>query len=323
MERRQLEYFLAIVQYGGFTNASRRLRVAQPSLSQAIRALERDLGAPLFNRLGRGVGLTAAGQALVRPAQQTLRDFTTARVSVEQVIGLTGGRLDIVALTTLAVDPLAGLIGRFRELHPLVDIRVADPEHDNAVTGMVRTGECELGLAESPANLGGLDHFKLPDQEFLAVLPPGSRPPRSTALPLAELAELPLVSSPEGTAMRTLADRVLTVRGARPRVAVETTHRAAIVPLVLSGAGAALLPRWLAEDAGRRGALVMPTTPRLVHNAVMMWRSQQLSTAAAAFLDLVRKDSGTAAGELPELPVRPLEGCERRMRPESKLATGD
>lgn len=291
MDRRQLEYFLAVVDYGGFTNAGRRLRVAQPSLSQAIRALERDLGTPLFNRLGRGVGLTAAGEALVRPAQQVMRDFATARASVEQVIGLIAGRLDIVALTTLAVDPLAGLIGRFRALHPLVDVRVTDPEHDNAVTGMVRTGECELGLAEYSANLDGLDNLRLPDQEFLAVLPPGSEPCATSELPLARLADFPLVSTPDGTAMRTLADRALTVRGVPPRVSVETTHRAAIVPLVLSGAGAALLPRWLAEDAGRRGALVMLTTPRLVHKAVLMWRSQQLSPAATAFLGLARQDS--------------------------------
>jgi LysR family carnitine catabolism transcriptional activator len=297
MERRQLEYFLAVVQSGGFTNAGRRLRVAQPSLSQAIRALERDLGTPLFHRLGRGVTLTAAGEALVRPAQQVLRDLATARSSVEHVSGLTGGRLDIVALTTLAVDPLATLIGHFRALHPLVDVSVSDPEHDNAVTGMVRTGECELGLAESPANLDGLDSLRLPDQKFFAVLPPDSQQASSGALPLAQLAALPLIATPDGTAMRTLVDRALTVRGVPPRVAIETTHRAAIVPLVLAGAGATLLPRWLAEDAGRRGAVVMQTTPRLVRKVRLMWRSQPLSPAAAAFLELAGQD--TSLGSSP------------------------
>ncbi|SHN74910.1 LysR family transcriptional regulator [Cryptosporangium aurantiacum] len=288
MDRRQLEYFLAIVQTGGFTSASRRLRVAQPSLSQAIRSLERDLGTPLFDRLGRGVGLTAAGEALVRPAKQVLRDFATARASVESVIGLTGGRLDIVALTTLAVDPLAGLIGRFRLDHERVDVRVDDPEHDDAVTGMVLNGDCELGLAESRGTAEGLDHLRLPDQEFFAVLPPGTGGEPDSPIPVAALANRPLVSTPEGTAMRTLVDRELSVCGTPPRVAVETTHRAAIVPLVLAGAGATVLPARLAEDAAVRGAVVVPTTPPLVHGAVMMWRSGQLSPAAKAFVDLAR-----------------------------------
>jgi len=293
MDRRQLEYFLAIVQTGGFTNASRRLRVAQPSLSQAIRALERDLGTPLFDRLGRGVGLTAAGEALVRPAKQVLRDFATARASVESVLGLTGGRLDIVALTTLAVDPLATLIGRFRADHERVDVRVTDPEHDDAVTGMVLNGDCELGLAETPGAAEGLDHLRLRDQEFFAVLPPGTEVDAGP-IPVERLADRPLVSTPEGTAMRALVDRELSVCGTTPRVAVETTHRAAIVPLVLAGAGATLLPPRLAEDAAARGAVVVPTTPRLVHGAVMMWRSAQLSPAARAFVELTRVDVAAA-----------------------------
>ncbi|TQS42108.1 LysR family transcriptional regulator [Cryptosporangium phraense] len=289
MDRRQLEYFLTIVATGSFTSAGRRLRVAQPSLSQAIRALERDLGTPLFDRLGRGVGLTAAGEALVRPAKQVLRDFATARASVESVIGLTGGRLDIVALTTLAVDPLAGLIGRFRSDHERVDVRVTDPELDDAVTRMVLSGECELGLAESPGGVDGLDHLRLPDQEFYAVLPPGDGAEPGRPIPVDELAGRPLVSTPEGTAMRTLVDRELSLCGAPPRVAVETTHRAAIVPLVLAGAGATLLPLCLAEDAAGRGAVVVSTTPRLRHGAVMTWRTGGLSPAATAFVALARE----------------------------------
>ncbi|MFG1922342.1 LysR family transcriptional regulator [Cryptosporangium sp. NPDC048952] len=297
MDRRQLEYFLAIVQTGGFTSASRRLRVAQPSLSQAIRALERDLGTPLFDRLGRGVGLTAAGEALVRPAKQVLRDFATARASVESVLGLTGGRLDIVALTTLAVDPLAALIGRFRAAHEQVDVRVTDPELDDAVTGMVLEGDCELGLAESPGVVEGLDHLRLRDQEFFAVLPPGSAIDPAHPIEVAELAGWALVSTPKGTAMRTLVDRELGRCGAVPRIAVETTHRAAIVPLVLAGAGATVLPPRLAEDAAAHGAVVVPTTPRLVHGAVMMWRNGQLSPAAKAFVDLAITRSLSGSGD--------------------------
>lgn len=268
--------------------------MAQPSLSQAIGALERDLGTPLFHRLGRGVSLTAAGEALVRPAQQVVRDLATARASVQHVSGLTGGHLDIVALTTLAVDPLAGLVGRFRELYPLVDVKIADPEHDTAVTDMMRTGESELGLAESPAHIEGLDSLRLADQEFFAVLPPNHGPPRSAPLPVAQLAAMPLIATPEGTAMRALVDRALTVRGIPPRVAIETTHRAAIVPLVLAGAGATLLPPAIAQDAGRRGAVVAHTAPPLVRTVRLMWRNQPLSPAAAAFLDLARPTTGPA-----------------------------
>ena len=285
MERRQLEYFLAVVKYGSLTHASRRLHVAQPSLSQSIRTLERDVGAAVFHRAGYGVTLTEAGRALVGPAQQVLRDFATARSSVQHVTGLTGGRLDIVALTTLAVDPLAALVGRFRQLYPLVDVRIADPEQDTAVTQMVRDGESELGLAEAPPRLEGLESITLSEQEFFAVLPPQS-PQHSTPMPLAQLAAMPLIAAPEGTAMRALIDSALTIDGHAPRIAIETAHRAAMVPLVLAGAGATLLPKALAEDAGRRGAVFLLTEPRLVRTVRLVWRSQPLSPAASAFLRL-------------------------------------
>lgn len=293
MERRQLEFFLAVVRHGGFTNAGRRLQVAQPSLSQAIRTLERDLGIQLFHRLGRGVTLTAAGEALIRPAQQVLRDLETARSTVENVSGLLGGRLDIVALTTLAVDPLADMIGRFRKLYPLVDIRIGDPEHDAAVTALVRTGQSELGLAESTADIEGLRGIRLADQEYFAVLPPRRGVQNNTPLPIGELADMPLIATPEGTAMRTLMDKVLAVRGIPPRIAIETAHRAAIVPLVLAGAGAALLPRAIADDARRRGAIVRTATPALHRTVHLLWRSQLLSPAAAAFVELADPARGS------------------------------
>src|SRR5690348_10161914 len=100
MDSRQLEYFLAVVDHGGMSAAAAALHLSQPSLSQAIRGLERDLGVPLFHRVGRRVVPSAAGEALVPPARQVLRDLRTARASVDAVRGLDGGRLDIATLST-------------------------------------------------------------------------------------------------------------------------------------------------------------------------------------------------------------------------------
>ncbi|MDT7566049.1 MAG: hypothetical protein QOG76_4673, partial [Pseudonocardiales bacterium] len=172
MERRQLEYFLALVEHGGFTNAARVLRVAQPSLSHAIAALETELGGLLFHRLPHGAVLTAAGAALVEPARQVGRDLATATASVREVLGLSGGRLDIVAQTTLAVDPLAAMVGRFARQHPKVGIRVTDPERGSEVGHLVRTGQCELGLVNAAVPTPELDGIELAEQHLLLVLPP-------------------------------------------------------------------------------------------------------------------------------------------------------
>ncbi len=133
MDLRQLAIVVAVVDEGGFTSAADALEVSQPTVSQAVRALEVELGVELFLRSGRTVRLTAAGEALLEPARQALRDAATARAAVAEVAGLTAGHLDLVCLPTLAVAPTAELIGRFRRAHPGVTVRLAepdDPEHD-------------------------------------------------------------------------------------------------------------------------------------------------------------------------------------------------
>lgn len=285
MDRRQIEYFLAVVAHGSFTSAAHALNVTQPSLSHGIGALEREIGVELFTRLGRGVRLTSAGEALLEPAQQIVRDFATARTSVQRVRGLRNGRLDIVALTTLAVDPLARMVGEFRGRHPGIDIRIVDPEQAVAVADMVRSGQCELGLADFSVPATGLRTLELPEQEMLAVLPSDAPAPGRRTLTIREVAALDLVTTPQGTTTRTMIEQALAGAGVPLRIAVETTHRAAIVPLVLAGAGSALLPRPMAEDAARQGARTARIDPPVTRRVRLLWRSEPLSPAGEAFVE--------------------------------------
>src|SRR3712207_1029530 len=110
MDRRGLEYFLAVAGHGSFRDAASALHVSQPSLSVAIQGRARELGAQLFHRQKDGSRLTAAGEALLGPARRTLREFEEARTAVVNVATLRSGRLDIVAQPHLASDPLPSLL---------------------------------------------------------------------------------------------------------------------------------------------------------------------------------------------------------------------
>lgn len=286
MERRQLEYFLAVVEHGGFTAAAIALHVAQPSLSHAIRSLERECGGRLFHRLPHGVALTAAGEALVRPAQQVLRDLSTAGSLVREVLGLSGGRLDIVSQTTLSVDPLADMLGRFHRVHQKVSVRVVDPERGSAVAHMVAAGQCELGLVDASVSTADLRGIDLPEQEMHVVLPADHPHPGGDTITSGELVALDLIVTPPGTETRAAVDDLCAALGVVPRIAVETAHRAMIVPLVLSGVGASLLPASMARDAALRGARMLSHRPRLLRHGRLVWRSGPLSPAAQAFVDL-------------------------------------
>jgi DNA-binding transcriptional LysR family regulator len=289
MERRQLKYFLAVVEHGGFTNAARVLHVAQPSLSHAIAALEAEVGGALFHRLPHGAVLTTAGEALVEPARQIARDLATATASVREVLGLSGGRLDIVAQTTLAVDPLAAMLGQFLRAHPKIAVRVTDPERGTDVDNIVRTGQSELGLVNASVPMRELAGIDLAEQELRVVLPPGYVRRGNGAVGAEELAALRFVATPEGTEMRDVLERALRGLGVEPGIAVETAHRAMIVPLVLAGAGASLLPRSMADDAVGKGAEVRAADPPLRYQGRLVWRCGPLTPAADSFVEMARE----------------------------------
>jgi DNA-binding transcriptional LysR family regulator len=281
MDLRRLRLFLAVVDDGGMTRAAEAEHVSQPSVSQAIRELEAELGTPLFHRVGRRVVLTAAGEALVEPARQALRDVETGRAAVEAVAGLGAGRLDLVALPTLAVDPVAPLVGAFRTAHPGVDIALADPADASALVDLVASGECELGITAEPVTDPGLTSHELAQQDLLAVLPPGASALHSMAV--SSLARYPLVTAPPGTTTRTQLEGAFADAHVSPRIAVVTSQREAILPLVLAGAGATLFPRPLAEQAAALGATVVSLRPRLTRPVHLFHRAGPLSPAAAAF----------------------------------------
>jgi LysR family transcriptional regulator, carnitine catabolism transcriptional activator len=283
MDLRRLEVFLAVVDEGSFSGAADELGVSQPAVSQAIRVLEVELGVPLFHRVARGVRLTDAGDALSLPARLALRDAQAARQAVEAVKGLVSGHLELACLPTLAVDPLAPLLGAFRARHPEVSITLLDPEDTADVLDLVRSGRCELGLV-GDAPLGDLVARRIATQEFRAVLPPGAAHP--PVLSADELAAMPLVAPPRGSSSRGLLDEVLATRGHTPTVVVETAQREALLPLVLAGAGAALVPSALADYGRRLGCEVASLDPPVGRPVSLVRRDAARTPAAAAFCDL-------------------------------------
>lgn len=295
MDRRHLEYFLAVVDSGSFTRAAASLNLTQPSLSHAISALERELGSALFERIGRGVRMTPAGESLVEPARRVLRAFGVARGAVRRTTDGGQGRLGVIANTLWAVDPLVSIIGEYRQLHPGVQLVIADPVSRSDVLDRVRSGEFNFGLVDGIAPSGILSSRRLVERELVAVVPALSLRP-STRVEVTELLPLGLISTPRGTALRSLVNEELERVGHPGDVAVETAHLASVIPLVLAGAGAALLPAGLAAEAESKGARVLSLNPPSVAAVSLVWRVHPLSGAEQHFLAVTDDMFGTSGG---------------------------
>jgi DNA-binding transcriptional LysR family regulator len=285
MDLRRLRLFLAVAENGSFTRAAEATYMSQPAVSLAVKELEREFGAELFYRLGRQVTLTAAGEALVEPARQALRDVEVGAAAVAAVAGLAAGRLDLCSLPSLAAHPMAELIGRFRRDYPAIEVDMAAADDPADLVGLLRSGRCEVGVTEASMIPQDLQHYAVMNQSLFVVLPPGAAS-HTRPISLSRLRRTPIVTTPAGTSTRRLVDEAFAAAGVSPEFVVVTAQRDALLPLVLAGAGAALLPEPIAHQAASQGAVIARPSPAITRTVVLAHRPGPLAPAAAAFVEL-------------------------------------
>lgn len=309
MDVRQLTYFLAVVETMNFGRAAEQLYIAQPSLSQAIGTLERELGVPLFHRVGRGVVLSDAGAQLIEPARQVVRDLEAAQAAARSTRGLQRGRVELIAMPSPGMEPLATLIRNFTAAHPAMTVTADAAFTPEEVVQAVKAGRAEVGLlgAASPPHTGGLRVLPIEDQPLVLMSPPrddappeppseGETPPTATVHREA-LAGARLIVSKEGSLMRRLVDDVL-ASGVDAQIVVEVEHRTSILPMVLAGVGHAVMPSSWTSLAQRSGARVRRLEPAVLLRIALVFRTGSLTPAAQAFVGCVEdyvSGVGTAA----------------------------
>ncbi|MGP0030236.1 MAG: LysR family transcriptional regulator [Acidimicrobiales bacterium] len=292
MDSRKLRHFLAVADHGGFTAAAQAVYVSQPALSLAVKELEAEVGTALFVRRGRTVRLTAAGEALIGPARQVLRDLETGQAAVAAVAGLTAGNLTLASLPTLVADPLAPLVGAFRRQFSGIRVDLAAPEDTGELIEMVVSGSSELGVTEDHDIPGELESRRLGRQQLILILPPGTPHINGDRIGLADVVDIPFVVVPPRTSTSRLLTEAFAAVDRSPTVAVVTAQRDAIVPLVVAGAGAALVPTALAEAAGASGAVLARLDPPIERELALVHRAGSLSPAAARFTAMATIDEG-------------------------------
>lgn len=277
-----MRYLLAIAREGHMTRAAERLGVSQPALSAAVRRAEEELGAPLFDRTGRGVSLTAAGAAYLEHAERAVRSAAEGADAVSALRGLKAGRIAIGGGATAVSALLPGVVGRFLRDHPEVRFYVREAG-SAAVAAAVLSGELDLGIVTRPTRVVGegdlMDVGEVAD-EMRLVVPPGHRLDGAASFAWRDLASEPVVGFEAGSAVRRLLDEAAGAAGVSLRVVMELRSIDAIRRMVRAGIGVGFVSRLaLGGDQG------LPCAEgRLARElAVVRRRDRTPSDAAAAF----------------------------------------
>ncbi|MGH9433875.1 MAG: LysR family transcriptional regulator, partial [Terriglobia bacterium] len=202
MEFRQLRYFRAVARFRSFTRAAEHEHVAQPSLSQQIRKLEDDLGARLFNRLGRRITLTAFGERFLEHATRVLLELEGARQEIQEIQGLRRGSVSLGAIPTVAPFLLPRILKAFAASCPGITVKVREGLTASLLSHLA-DGELDLALLTLPVRGEFTTRPLLEDRMLLAV--PSShavwkRRPRRVAF--RDVASEPLLLLKDGHCFR-------------------------------------------------------------------------------------------------------------------------
>jgi len=248
MQLHQLRYFCAVAHAGSFTRAAETLQLAQPSLSQQIGRLERELGLPLFERLGRGLRLTAYGRALLPQAEAVLLQIQDARHTVEALHGAVRGRLAVGCIPTIAPYYFASRVVEFAQRHPDVALHLVEDTTPRLVA-LLQSGELDVAITSLPVRSPDLICSELFREPILVVVAPGHPLAGRARISAGELRQERLLLLREGHCFR--HDALAVCRRARlPLTAVfETDQFASIFALVAAGFGISLVPAMAAQQA--------------------------------------------------------------------------
>ena len=239
---RQLQFFVAAAEAGSVSGAARALSISQSSVTEAIRALEDDLGVILFDRQARGLLITHKGSAFLRHARQILADVATARTTFRDEAETATGRLSLGVTSLVAGYVLSDILSRFRRAFPQVELNVIEDNGDY-LQHLLIGGELDVAvlLTSSVKDRMALQVETLLVSPYRLWLPLGHALAQQEAIALEELAGQPLIQLmvdeiEESTRRLTAALPV------KPEVAFRTRSVEAVRSLVATGAGLAILP---------------------------------------------------------------------------------
>lgn len=278
----RLKVFLAVYETGSFSKAASKVHLTQPTVSGHIKALEDHLGSPLFNRTGKNVTPTRAGQMLHPRAKQMINLASSMERQMAMFLGLEKGRLEAGGSNVPGQYILPGLISKFKAgregIH--VTVRIGDTL---SVSRMVASGKIEIGIVGALVPNRELDFISCFSDELVLALPPDHPLADKDSVKLDDISGAPFIIREKGSGTRSTMEKALGKHGAPPvssfNIVAELGSAEAIRQAVKAGAGCAIISRRVIHDDLVHGTIASP-----VINGIDLTRQFYLVTPKRSML---------------------------------------
>ncbi len=244
MEIHQLTYFVAIAETSGFSRAAKRCNVAQPSLSQQIMKLEQELGRQLFDRLGRTVTLTEAGQALLPRARSILAELQDVKRNLSQEINQGHGHLAVGFIPTIAPFLLPGVIKNFAEKFPHAELSVYEDFTEALVRDLIG-GKLDIGIMSLPINNKLIVTLELFTEPLLVASSRHHKLITNASIKVKELEDFPFIALNEVHCLGEQVQSFCYQQDVNLEIVCHTSQLSTVQSCVALGLGVSLVPQML------------------------------------------------------------------------------
>ncbi len=306
MEMSQLRSFRMVAETLNFTRAGERLHLTQAAVSHQIKALERELGEPLFIRAKRGVILSQAGKIALEYAERILDDAEALREQVSGRERSLAGRVRAAAATQAFVHLFAGLFESFMRAHPSIELSFRTTVSTEQTVADILNGAADVGFASMPVYSPALQVTELFEDELVLVVGRTHRLAEERVVSVAEIERERLILFERGASIRRATEDFFKRVGIRPELALESNDTYFIKIMVEHGLGISLLPSWAVRDEVAAGRLAQAHIEghRLRRSVAMVSLGRFQPSPARAFLAfMLRHKAALQAMSVSEPPT--------------------
>ena len=288
MELRHLRYFVALAEELSFTRAAVKMHVTQSTLSHQIRQIEDEIGQRLFDRIGKRVVITDAGEALLPSATRALREVDEGLRGIKTSPDPLTGTLRIGATHTFNIKVIPDCLAAVLHAHPSMSVVVREMFASDIVA-LVEAGELDLGITYDPHRRGKLDFEALYVEEMILAVAAGHPYAARRRVRLVELHKQRMILPTRNSSTRRIIDDALRSVNAQPVVVAAMDSVAATVELVRRTELAAIISRLAAPDA-RDLRIVALESPTPLRTPGLLTKSGRRATPALrSFIGILRR----------------------------------
>ncbi|UJF36122.1 LysR family transcriptional regulator [Paenibacillus hexagrammi] len=295
MELRQLQYAIQIATERNFSRAAEKLHIAQPSLSQQLSKLEKEIGVLLFQRSTNSVELTHAGALFVEKSQKILDMVEQLKKEMEDISQMKKGRLVIGSMPITGSTTLPFVVPVFQAAYPEIEISLVEETSSNLET-LTMNGQTDISLLSLPLREEALVYETLLEEEIVLAVPP-HHPLAEAASPIQieDLMKESFIALKKGQGFRQLTLNLCQQAGFTPNIVFESSNIETVQSLVAAGMGIAFVPYLISRrNFSELAPVHLPLQGRPARTLVIAYRKgRYISKAAEAFVKTMKEVMGS------------------------------